>query len=449
MNSKFWQRIAWFIIVLLLAGCGLLPVTNSPAEATAVSPQTTPDAAATPDAVTPPSIANTPSFEIPEPTPAAKSSLIIWLPPAIASRTEAGAVVFSDQLLAFNSIYPDLIISVEQKSATGQGGILNYLRTGQNVAPSILPDLIALPVGQLTAVAEEGLIYPLEDVLDPALTAGLYPAAQSWTSFNDHFIAYPFAITELPQLEFSPSLTSAVPLQWRDFITDTEQTMVFPAAGTAGAKLALQFYLQAGGSLTNEAGQPMLELEPLTLALQQLNDGRENGFILQQSSNLSTLNEARLLVQNGAASFALSSSDEYLIGRTEEIIPGSAAIPGLDAPLTPLVRGWAWVITTPDPAEKALAAELIAMLTAPEQMGTWSLNSRILPANPEAFAQWPETDDYLPFIRPELERAEPMPLADTSPVMQALGDAVFDVISLARSPAEAAADAVDSLQPQP
>jgi ABC-type glycerol-3-phosphate transport system substrate-binding protein len=444
MNSQtFLKLVAWFTAVLLLAGCDLLPVTESPAVETAVSSPVPPDADDTP------SVANTPSFEIPEPTPTAQSSLIIWLPPAIASRTEAGAVVFSDQLLAFNSAYPDLVISVEQKSASGQGGILNYLRTGQNVAPSILPDLIALPVGQLAAVAEEGLIYPLEDVLDPALTDNLYPAAQTWTSYNDHFIAYPFAITELPQLEFSPSLTGTVPLQWSDFITDTEQTMAFPAAGIAGAKLALQFYLQAGGSLTNEAGQPMLELEPLILALQQFNEGRENGFILQQSSNLTTLNDGRSLVQNGAASFALSASDEYLMGRTEELTPGFAAIPGLDAPLTPLVRGWAWVITTPDPAEKAIAAELIAMLTAPEQEGNWSLNSRILPANPEALAQWPADDDYLPFVRQELERAEPMPLASTSPVMKALGDAVFDVISLTRSPAEAAADAVNSLQPQP
>ena len=444
MNSKsFLQLVAWFTAVFLLAGCDLLPVSESPAVETAVSSPATPDADGTP------SVVNTPSFEIPEPTPEAQSSLIIWLPPAIASRTEAGAVVFSDQLLAFNTIYPDLIISVEQKSAGGQGGILNYLRTGQNVAPSILPDLIALPVDQLTAVAEEGLIYPLEDVLDPALVADLYPAAQTWTSFNDHFIAYPFAITELPHLEFSPSLTGTVPLQWSNFITDTDQTMVFPATGTAGAKLALQFYLQAGGSLTNEAGQPILELEPLTLALQQLNDGRENGFILQQSSNLSTLDESRLLSQNGAASYALSASDEYLMGRTEELAAGFAAIPGLETPLPPLVRGWAWVITTPDPAEKAIAAELITLLTDPEQLGNWSLNSRILPANPEAFAQWPADDDYVPFIRRELDRAEPMPLVDTSPTMKALKDAVFDVISLTRSPADAAADAVNSLQPQP
>ncbi|MCZ7665936.1 MAG: hypothetical protein M5U34_01180 [Chloroflexi bacterium] len=78
--------------------------TQTPASATPLP--------ATPAAEAPP--VNTPSFEIPTPTPAPKSSLIIWLPPAIALRQEAGAVVFSDQLLLFNSAHPDLIISVEQ-----------------------------------------------------------------------------------------------------------------------------------------------------------------------------------------------------------------------------------------------------------------------------------------------------------------------------------------------
>ncbi|MCZ7665937.1 MAG: hypothetical protein M5U34_01185 [Chloroflexi bacterium] len=42
---------------------------------------------------------------------------------------------------------------------------MNYLRTGRSVAPTILPDLIALPIGQLTAAADEGLITLLEDLL--------------------------------------------------------------------------------------------------------------------------------------------------------------------------------------------------------------------------------------------------------------------------------------------
>lgn len=444
-NIKFYKtlRLAACIclISLMSTACSLVPGTGTPTPATQTPISATPSTSTNAQAVT------TPIFEIPEPTPQPKTKLIIWLPPEIASRTEAGAVVFSDQLLAFNSAYPDLEISIEQKSVGGQGGTLNYLRNGKSVAPSILPDLIALPVSQITAVSDEGLIFPLEDVIDAASINSLYPVAQNWATHNGHTFAYPFAITELPQLEYSSTITETPPMQWQTFISTTGRTMVLPATGNAGAKLALQFYLEAGGTLENEAGQDALELDPLILALQQFANGRQTGFIRPQSSNIGTVDEARFLVQNGTADYALSASDEYLKGRTEEIIPGFSAIPGLDNSPTPLVRGWAWAITTSDPAERTAAANLINSLTTPENLGAWSLNSKILPANPNAFDQWLEEDAYVAFVDQELQRAAFMPKTDNSALINALKNAVFDVVSLSKTPEEAAAEAVASLQP--
>ena len=446
MNERWFLKAfvpLLMVALFALSACELLPGSEQPSPSAAVPQSETPVAASSPDAI------NTPSFQLPEPTPKPKPKLNIWLSPEIASRTEAGAVVFSDQLLAFNSANPELEISVEQKSVAGQGGILNYLRTGKNVAPIILPDLIAIPVNQITAVFDEDLIYPMEDVIDAASLETLYPVAQEWATYKEHIVAYPFAITELPLLEYSPVITETTALKWQEFITGTDRTMMLPTIGSIGAKLALQFYLEAGGTLENEAGQEALELEPLTLALQQLYNGRQNGFILPQSSNLSLIDEGRLLVQNGTADYALSASDEFLKGRTEELVPGFSTIPGLNGPQIPLVRGWAWVITTSDPVKKTTAANLIASLTTAENLGSWSLNSKLLPANPNAFAQWPEEDAFVPFADQELQRALNMPIRDNSSIMKALEDAVFDVVSLSKTPEEAAAEAVSTLQPQP
>lgn len=439
-------RLAAFLCLIGLAATACTGQPETTSIATPVTPTSIPATPATSNNGNG-NGATTPVFEIPEPTAQPKTRLIIWLPPEIASRTEAGAVVFSDQLLAFNNAYPELEISVEQKPVGGQGGSLNYLRTGKGIAPTILPDLIAIPVSQITAVSDEGLIFPLEDVIDTTTLDELYPVAKNWANHSGHTFAYPFAITELPQLEYSSTITQTTPVQWQTFITNTNRTFVLPATGSAGAKLALQFYLEAGGALENEAGQDALELEPLILALKQFADGRQTGFIRQQSSNITTVDEARLLVQNGTADYALSASDEYLKGRTEEIFPGFAAIPGLDDSPTPLVRGWAWAITTSDPAERAAAAALINTLTTPENLGNWSLNSEVLPANPIAFDQWPTNDTYVTFAHEELARAASMPKADNSALMKTLGNAVFDVISLSKTPEAAAAEAVASLQP--
>lgn len=428
-------------LLLLLAACALLNPAESQTETsvTAVPP--------TPATLFTPSAQNTPSFTIAATLTPTSNSLIIWLPPAVASRTESGAVTLSDQLLAFNGAHPDLEIIVEQKPTNGLGGTLNYLRTGRNVAPAVLPDLIALPVTQLSAAATEGLILPMEDFLDPTAVNQLFVPAQEWAYNASHLVGFPFALTEMLHLEYSTVITTTVPLLWTDFISDTSEHMVFPAAGPDGARLALQFYLAAGGKLTNEAGQPALEAAPLTIALEQLYNGRSNGFILQQSSNITNLADGVLLVRDGSTDNALTSSDVFLQSIITGYTPRYAAIPGLDAPLPAIINGWAWAITTPDIQKKALAAELIAFLTTPENLGSWSQESQILPANPAALDTWPADDPYANFAQEELQRAIPMPLAANTAIMSALGNAVFDVISLSKTPAVAAAEAVVAVAP--
>lgn len=432
-----------FSLIALLTACSLRNATEAPA-----SPSPNPTLVTTPGPALTPAAQETPGSNVATGilTPT-NTTLIIWLPPTIASRTEAGAITLSDQLLNFNSAYPDLEIIVEQKQTSGQGGALNYLRTSRTIAPSILPDLIALPVNQLATAANEGLIFPMEEFLEIDLIEELLPAAQIWTSHNNHIVGYPFALTDMLHLEYSSIITQSIPLTWTAFISDTERHMVLPAAGPSGGRLALQFYLAAGGNLTNEAGQPTLEAEPLAAALEQLYNGRATGFILQQSSNMTSLADSVRLVRDGSAEYALTSSDTFLQSITSEFVPRFAPLPGWDSPLPPLINGWAWAISTPNPAEQALAAELIATLTTPENLGRWSRQSQILPALPAALDAWPDDDPYKLFAQQELDRALPMPDTATTAIMTALENAVFDIISLSKTPGEAANEAVTAVSP--
>jgi len=209
------------------------------------------------------------------PTPQAPPVLRIWLPPDIALRTDEGANVLVSQLEAFNGRYPDLEIIVEQKTASGPGSILNYLRTAHEVAPRILPDLIALPAELLPEAAAQEVVFPLNDLLTPDILEALYPPAARMGIVNDQLFGYPFALTNLTHLVYNRDvITGTVPLQWGEFVTDTQNTLVFPAGGRLSSFLGLQFYLASGGRLFNEAGQPDLQLEPLAEALEQLSLGR-------------------------------------------------------------------------------------------------------------------------------------------------------------------------------
>jgi ABC-type glycerol-3-phosphate transport system substrate-binding protein len=384
----------------------------------------------------------------PVPVTETDNSLTIWIPPAIAARSETGDTVLSNQLLAFGSSHPDLEIVVEQKTVDGQGGILSYLRTGRNVAPTVLPDLIVLPTNQLETVAAEQLIFPLGDLNDPDLLEDLYPAAQALVRHEGQLIGYPFALTNLTHLAYdSSAITTTLPATWEQFISDSSNNFVFPAAGQEGAILTLQLYLAAGGSLTNEADQPGLQVEPLTTALRQLSQGRNNGFILLQSSNLTTLNESWQLFQAGTATLAQTTAEQFLRQRTDDLALGYASIPGPEGRLTPLVNGWAWAVSTADPEREARAIELITTLASDPGWGEWSRQSGILPASRQAFSEWPQDDAYIEFIQAELTRSAPIPINVDGSVMVALSNAVFDVVSLSKSPEVAAEEAVAILQP--
>lgn len=431
--SLFWVTVGCDLVNNFPAAQETVTAPETPAEETAVIPNN-PAAEVTPDIVIPTAAVSQ-----------TQQSLRIWMPPEIALASEEGAAILNMQLAAYRTNHPDLEIIVEQKLVTGQSGILNYLRTGRTVAPSILPDLIAVPIDQLGPALAEELIYPIDGLVETSLLEDLYPAALNLVLVDNQISGYPFVLTGLPHLAYnSETVTTTIPTSWESFI-NLPHKLVFPANGLPGGTLGLQLYLDAGGTLTNDAGQSALQIEPLAEALQLLALAEDNGFILDQSGNYSSLEESWQQLQAGTADFAITTSDQYLNLRNEEGTYLVTAVPGIQQPLTPLISGWAWAMSTADPTQRERAAELLDSLIASDQLGKWSYASHFLPAREAAFAFWPEDDPYILFVREQLNRANAMP--NSSSLMNALNNAVFDVITQAKTPQVAAEDAVATLQP--
>lgn len=443
MNKKV------LLLLILLLGltisCDLTSQLNSPA-ASEDQPETLPDNTAVATSTQAPEATS----DITIPTTAVsltQLSLRVWLPPEIAQASEESANILNAQLASFRSNHPNINLIIEQKAASGQSGILNYLRTGRTVAPTILPDLIAIPIEQLGSALSEELIYPLDGLIETSLLEDLYPAMFELVLKNNQVSGYPFVVTGLPHLAYnSNTVTETVPTRWES-LSVLPNSFVFPANGTAGGLLVLEFYLDAGGSLTNEADQLTLQVEPLATALQQLFTAKSNGFILDQSSNYSSSQESWQLFQSGSADFTITSSDQYLRQRDEDGLFLVTAVPGLQRPLTPLVSGWAWAISTSNPTQRELAAELLTSLVDSGNLGEWSYASNFLPAQQAALASWPAEDAYIPFASEQLNRARAMPFSSTNNVMTVLTNAVFDVVTLSKTPQAAAEAAAAALQP--
>jgi ABC-type glycerol-3-phosphate transport system substrate-binding protein len=433
---------------LLLAILGLLFVTGCTLINGEISTPEATEIAASPTPVVTPTI--TATLQATEPTAQVSlQSLNVWVLTEISTQADnPGGSILAEQLAAFETNHPNVTLNIERKAASGQGDTLSYLRSGHNVAPSILPDLIILPADSLTTAAAEELIFPLEDYIAPEDMTDLFPAANVLSKVNGQIYGYPFALSNLGHMAYNPSVfTDTVPITWDEYAETEGANFYFPAAGPSGAELALQLYFAAGGNIVSEPGQPALEVEPLASALTFLSQGRDLGFIPSQTNNLTSLNETWQAFMNGEAASVQTVYSQYLVERNNDIESDFAKLPGIDAPLTPLVKGWIWAISTPDPARQAMAAELLNWMIAAPNIGDWSLAAEKLPGRRSAFEQWPVNDPYQIFLQEELEFADPYPVTANSTLLSLLSTAVVDVLTQAKPPLQAAEDTVAALQP--
>jgi ABC-type glycerol-3-phosphate transport system substrate-binding protein len=326
--------------------------------------------------------------------------------------------------------------------------MLSYLRTGRGVAPRILPDVMLMPAESLAEAASEGLVQPIDELpLDDEMFTDLYPAARSLSRVGDSTYGYPLAMTEMGHIAYDGNvITRTIPLTWPAFTEIENSSFVFPAAGVDGGKLALQFYLEHGGKLVDENGAPQLEVEPLTMALRQLDAAAESEFIIPASGTITTLAESWQLFQGGSATSAQTNTDQFLSQRSLGETNSFAPIPGVFDAFAPHAGAWVLVVTTPDPARQAIAAELISWLGSAANMGEWSRQSGHVPARRTAFEAWPADDPYANFLRQQAERAQPFPAEATSAILTALADAVSAVVRGESTPAVAAQAASASLR---
>ncbi len=441
---RVMRRVLPFLLIISLifsVGCSVLQQLSGD---TAVSPTATPT---NPSPTPTPPPGSTPDPASAETVTDTTTTLTVWIAPEIYSATEEGTAILENQLQSFQNAHPDIQLVYEPKAVSGQGSILNYLRVSKSMAPQILPDLVAIPAEQLDTGFNEGLLFSLNGLLPTEKLEDLYPAGLDIAVQDETIRGYPFILTNLPHLAYNSDVYSTtVPATWTEFIDLPEQHFAFPASGTPGATLALEFYLAAGGSLTNEAGQQGLQLEPLITALEQFENGRTNEFVLAQSSNIVTLQDTWRLLENGSVTFIQTSTNQFLTEQNADLPLRYQGIPGIDHSLVPLVNGWAWALSTTDPAKQQLASELIQLLIEPTNLGEWSAASDRLPSRPSAFATWPTNEPYVAFSQQQLQAANLHPLPTSSKIMTELGNAVFDVISLEKTPQAAAEDTILALQ---
>jgi ABC-type glycerol-3-phosphate transport system substrate-binding protein len=420
--SKRWACL--ILLSLLFAGCAPTP--------TAVTSTATPEATA-PVTVTPPAAVSPPA--------SAPAALRVWLPPEFAPGEDTpGGTVFADQLAQFEAAHPGLGVEVRLKHASGEGGLLRSLETADNVAPAVLPDLIALDQDGLASAAKAGLVVPLDELIPADAVDDYYPFARAVSRVDGQLAGLPFA-ADARVLVYNTPLYPSPPRAWADVITGT---LVFPG-GELSALTVLHVYLSLGGTLADVSGKPALDSELLAEAFTVFRSAQDADVLPLSTLAYADPEATWQVFRERRATLAITSARWYLAERQRALFSGAALIPTSDGAPFALAEGWSWAVVN-KAGDHRSAVDLLLWLTGPEQLSEWTLAAQVLPPRAAALAGWGDSS-FAPFASDVLTHAQARPSGDVlAAVGPPLRQALDDVLSGRVSPFTAATTAAQAIQ---
>ncbi len=386
----------------------------------------------------------------PTPTPASPSvaprpDIVVWWPVELL-RGPAPAV---DEGLSarFDAFQEDhsLTLLVRTKRSEGAGGIMSTLRTASRVAPDALPDLALMTRANMRLAVEDGLLYPLESLLPATLTGSLYRQARALGEVDDALYGVAYTL-ETQHVAYRQATFQEPPTTF-EAVLQAGQPFAFPAGDERGVgdTLLIQ-YVAAGGRVASEDGSPLLEEAPLLAVLTFYQQAVEAGLLGPDVLDYRSAADYWDLFLSGALGLAQVDSTTYLAASGQVPNVAAAPVPTQGGqPLTTL-RGWLWVLTTPDPDRQARAVEFLTWMMEEENHAAFARLLGRLPAQPAALRAW-QRGAYGRLTGQLLEGQALILAGEVNPTVAAsLQAALLAVLNGQQTAQQAAAEAVAAVQ---
>ena len=236
-----------------------------------------------------------------EPVESEARILRVWLPPQFDPESDTPSANLLKQRLAdFVLEHPGIEIEVRIKAEEGEASLLNSLSVTNVVAPSVLPDLVALSRPDLESAALKGLLHPIDGLTSMLDDPNWYAYARELGHIQNIGYGLPFAgdalvLIHRPEIEAS---------SW-DAILSKEEPLLFFANDPQGL-ISLSLYVSADGKLLDEQGLPTLEEEPLTRVLTLIEQGVEANVFSPSLLNFETDAQALQVYRDGRANLIIS-----------------------------------------------------------------------------------------------------------------------------------------------
>lgn len=420
------------LMLLLLVGCG----EGEPAVSVLPSPTAEVE----------------PSSPLPSPTPSPEPSpmivtLELWLPESLDPYSEKPeAEVLARQLSEFRSAYPELQVVVVVKKERGRGGLLDFMRTAQDAAPGVLPDLVVLDTADLEALTKSDLLQPLDDHIASSAAEQRFSFANAMGEVEGQTMGVVLGV-DVQHMAYRRDLFASPPVSWTTVVS-APTTFLFPAGGYERIvnDATLIQYLAAGGTLADEEGEPALNEEPLVQVFDFYSRCVTNTVIAPTDVlTLTHVDQAWEKFKAGEGGMSAVRASRYWTEADETMAP--ASLPTSDGESFTIARGWALAMVTDDPVRQELAMQLFDWLTDPEQNASWTETAGYLPVTRRSLRRWAISDEEYNVLRNLLEGASP-PLAPD--VVESIGppmqESLENLLNGESSPQEAASEAVDRVE---
>lgn len=441
------------IIVILAAVVGLIITSACQTSASTVeddqnlstvektTPTTQPNRTPTAQTLPTPTLTN-----VEETTPI---TLTFWTVEEVSPMAEGElGDFFQASIRNFERTNPDIEVEVLIKKASGKGGVIDFLRTAGEVAPSILPDIAVIDATDLNQAYTNNLIQTLDGRLDRSIVQDLLPAARRMGTVDGSLAGVPVGL-EMEHTVYNTRTFTNTLVLWTDVLSSSAG-YVFPAKGVNGLvnDATLSQYFSAGGELLDGQGFPKIDDQALRDVLEFYQQAREIGIIDDSVLEASTTEELWPIYLEAEASVAQISVRQYLTDR--ELLTTSAFGPlprqkPTDTPFS-VMHGWVLVLVTKDINRQEAALSLMEFFLSTTQNADWNRTNKSIPIRDTAYQRLASDDPYWAFLAEQLKTARPEPrFLEYDRVGRIIQQAVEQVIRAEATADEATITALDAL----
>lgn len=421
------RKLLSFLVVILLAGCGLVP-----AEITTPEP---PPPAATPS----------PSPVSPTPTTAPASRnlnhLSIWVPAEYdPAKKSASSLLLEKSIKEFTDLNPGVTVDIRVKADSGPASLLESLVLTAAAAPDAMPSIALLNRSQMEEIAKKGIIFPYNELTATLDETDWFPYAKELATVQNSFFGMPLSGDSLVLVSRSTRAPAQTPT-WEDVIKAGSSVLFAAADPLAAVPLAL--YRSAGGSTQDSQQLPQIQSVEFEKTLTLLADGAEKNVFPNWLINYQTDRQALDVFNNQQGGWVITWLSNILPGKPTEI--NIYPVPSLDSGSATYASGSVWVLADTNPERRPMSVKLAEYLTRSEFLSKWNLANNSLPPRPSALAAWPDTP-----LRAQLNQvALASQLRPPSEIMASLGPAVQEatvlILKKQSDPARAAKTAQERL----